>query len=378
MAIPPPINQTANLPATVDQNTCCGWISDLMNRLVAILSNFFASVAAFFTGSNQSQVVITPPPTNVPATPSIPGGSAATATRSRPPSVHTPMGPPCVTVEDRAALDRRAAAVRTDLVQNMNADRDHWNQHLDDNRHGAVVSLTRSRNDILPYCAGLRMSQIPYIGHYTTTYEWAMPSLIVKLPRSQLATFPAAIQEKFRALDDSQLDLFLIIGSDSHFADARSRNVVLHPQVHPDIQVGESRHFPAEIGIFDPIGVAHDTNRGVSFGAFNVHDVYPHPDARRMAISPDNARFTIPNNTSMSSFSMASTLPNGRGTAAQVVMLHELTGGTAAGTLNDILNGRYITLRQIMGRMEVEFRPNAPGIHEHINRILTFHETTST
>ncbi len=77
----------------------------------------------------------------------------------------------------------------------------------------------------------------------------------------------------------------------------------------------------------------------------------------------------------MSGFIMASTLPNERGLAVQVVLIQKIMDKTARRTLDDIVTNDNLSLKQMMGRLARDVYHDVSNIYEQINRVLTFRET---
>ncbi|MCK4934748.1 MAG: hypothetical protein KAR79_04090 [Simkaniaceae bacterium] len=333
------VGQTSNLQGATEQNSCYSFVCDVLERIRSILARFFSSIIEYFTGSGEAVI---PPQV-------APGISSA-------------------------VLDRRAAAIQAELRATNTEDRAFWETRMQGLKNNYIVNLSRTRTEDILYSDALQLPQIPAIGHYPDGYDFWETALVVKLPRAQLQAFPEAIQHKFRALDDNALDLFLIVGTDHRFPNRLDRNIVMHSIAYPDLQHGESRHFNAEMGIFDPIGVEASRQSPIAINGFNTHDIFPHPaGGGNMALSPNNARFTVPEGSPISSFATASTLPNGRAVATQVILLHDLEN-LAAVLISDEVRNQYRSLTENLEA--IENSGLAPDVFARIQRMLTFPEIT--
>lgn len=205
----------------------------------------------------------------------------------------------------------------------------------------------------LGLCRGLHLHQAPVIGCYNVNgYMLAISSLKIRLPHNQLRAFPAAIQDHLRNVPEENREVFFMVFNDRFLCrmGEYSRNLCLHAEAFPDLQEGQTGDFISSMGMFETSGIYPDQRGSIAINSFSQQRIYPHPSINGgMAMSPDNARFSVDPNVPCSSFFCAATLPNNRAAAFFALIVHEERVGLIEALRQNSLQNSLQNFRQLDG-----------------------------
>ena len=225
--------------------------------------------------------------------------------------------------------------------------------------HSNFVDLRGQINEP-GHCQALQLKCLPQIGHYKENYPLMNPYLSVKLPARQLHRFPEAIRSALSNYDADHLDIYFMIWQDFprvlEGAHQRGkRNLIYHPIAYPNAHEGETHNHNLSMGIFDTEGIERASGtqwQVMPFNQFGEQNVHIHPGRQEwargpvMCISPDDARFYLPDNRAWSTFNSACKLPNGRAAAVFGVILNSNDQTLASHVLLNPLYRNFITLQE--------------------------------
>lgn len=160
-------------------------------------------------------------------------------------------------------------------------------------------------------CPAYNGSCLSSVGHYDQSeYATSRETLVARLHPVQFFNLPPAVQRAVGDLRGQTLDLHLSIADarDMRASAGGRYNLISHSWAYPDLQQGDERKRFLEMGLFAAIGVsrldygADPENKLIGIEALRSLEVYAHPRDDRMCMSPDNAHFGVPADSSFSAF----------------------------------------------------------------------------
>lgn len=185
----------------------------------------------------------------------------------------------------------------------------------------------------------IESTALPMYGNYKAHYSDIIhrPMMAVRLPTSQLAAFPQAIQDLFQADPDIELYFFIYSDPSQH----TQRNLILHYMAMPeyDLKKKEQSTVPGlltttkkglacnvEVGIYDPKGLADvpETRDSLAENTMKPLHAHFHPTkSYDICISPDNCIVNLAPDTAFSSFYTAARF-RGRSIAFYTLLIKDL------------------------------------------------------
>lgn len=333
------INQWACTQFQAVQSTLsalCRKVADYFACFLGMLKNLFC------WRSPETTPIFPPNPTPSPPIPSSgsahPTAPSPAPTNPAPVSPAVPLTPGQIELR-RAAQQRELAAWQARMGVNMK-------------QHGPCYVDLSGRLSQPNMCSVLGMHAVPQIGHYGHNYPMLERLVTVKMPARQIAHFPEAVKRELSSCNSNQLDVYFIVWKDilpAESAGSEKRNMVYHPLAYPWAGIGENHNEAVNMGMFNVQGIESRNDHGAipinTFGQQNVH-LHPSVPPGAMCISPDNARFYLPQTRQWSSFYNASHFADGRGIAVFGVILNANCHGLESNVFERPVEQTNITLQQ--------------------------------